>query len=130
VNEFFCNVDFSRGIDAVFAVIQQTNKHFTDNAPWKLVPNLKTNFQPTQEQSQRLSTILYIALESVRICSLLLQPVMPDTMSGVLDRIGVQESSRTFENTKFGRLAGEQLGSDIAFLPFKIPNSIARPNKK
>lgn len=46
--------------------------------------------------------VLYAAIESVRIAALLLQCVMPESMSNVLDRLGVDAEARTMKSASFG----------------------------
>ena len=45
----------------------------------------------------RLSSVIYTLAETLRVCSILLQPYMPDRASEALDRLGVAPERRTYE---------------------------------
>ena len=98
------------------SLIVEGNRYISKNEPWKLP---KTG---RKEDIERLNTIIYIALEQMRIVSLLLLPIMPGTMAAVLDRLGVPQEERNFNHVKFGRTPGVKLGSNANFKAFQIPD--------
>jgi len=49
-----------------------------------------------------IDRIVYLCAESIRIVGILLQPIMPDTMSTLLSMLGVSPSARTFEYATIG----------------------------
>ncbi|NOY75482.1 MAG: methionine--tRNA ligase, partial [Kiritimatiellaeota bacterium] len=57
-----------KGLEAVMNAVRAGNRYFEKSAPWKLA---KTG------ENERLDTVLYSAVELLRIVSGLLQPVMP-----------------------------------------------------
>ena len=59
--------EFSRALEAIWAVLGDTNAYFAEQAPWVL---RKTDVE-------RMNTVLYVTLEVLRIVSILAQPVMP-----------------------------------------------------
>jgi methionyl-tRNA synthetase len=123
VDPFYSNGDFNKGIGCVFEAIHFANRYFSDNKPWTLVPKKKSTTPPTPEQQERLETILYTTTEAVRICALMLQPIMPTTMDGILDRLGVSKAERNIDYVVVGKgnAAGTLMGGS-AFIPFKIPD--------
>jgi methionyl-tRNA synthetase len=46
--------------------------------------------------------IIYLCAESLRICGILLQPFMPQSMHKQLDLLGVAPTDRSFANALFG----------------------------
>ena len=58
----------------------------------------------------------------MRIVTLLLQPIMPQTCKAILDRLGVAQDQRSFQHIQFGRSPGESLSSDPNFKAFAIPD--------
>ena len=62
--------------------------------PWDLVGKL--------EEHKNMHSIVFLCAESLRICGILLQPYMPDTMSRLLDMLGVSMEARKYENTLLG----------------------------
>ena len=73
-------------LGAVFEVVAEANRYFANAEPWKLA---KTD-------PARARTVLYTTLETLRIAATLLQPVMPDSASKLLDLLGVDETERSF----------------------------------
>ena len=49
-----------------------------------------------------LNEIIYLCSESLRICGILLQPFMPDTMKKLLDMLGVAPGARNYANAMLG----------------------------
>ena len=62
--------------------------------PWDLVGS--------PHALEDLGSIIYLCAESLRICGILLQPYMPNTMGQLLDMLGVSPEARKFENTLLG----------------------------
>ncbi|MCK4981136.1 MAG: methionine--tRNA ligase, partial [Candidatus Delongbacteria bacterium] len=56
-------------------MIRNTNKYMEDTAPWKLI----------KENKELCGAVLYNALESVRISSILLSPVIPKKFEEIKD---------------------------------------------
>ncbi|CAL8898442.1 methionine--tRNA ligase [Kocuria varians] len=78
---------FHRGLESVWRVIASANRYFTAQEPWVL---RKTN-------PQRMATVLYVTAEVLRIVAILVQPVMPGSVSRLLDQLGQPEGpARSF----------------------------------
>ena len=81
----------------VFKVISRANKYIDETAPWVLAKDEKNN--------SRLATVMYNLLETIRITTTLLQPVMPKSCEKAFDQIGAKEQARTWDNANiFGVL--------------------------
>ncbi|KAI8374407.1 tRNA synthetases class I (M)-domain-containing protein [Radiomyces spectabilis] len=106
-DEAFENREFNKGFSAVFDMLAEANRHFTDNEPWNLVKD--------PSQKARLDTVLHYAMESCRIAGILLQPVMPTKMNHLLTRLGVAQDKRTLADAQ---LSGDRrpLGIDSGVL--------------
>lgn len=72
---------FSRALQAVWKVIGQANRYIVSNAPWELAK--------APEQRQRLDTVLNTLLETLRLISLTMQPVMPATAARMNVALGI-----------------------------------------
>ncbi|BAS17482.1 methionine--tRNA ligase [Arthrobacter sp. Hiyo8] len=70
--------EFSRALEAIWAVLGDTNAYFAEQAPWVL---RKTDVE-------RMNTVLYVTLEVVRIVAILAQPVMPTSAAKLLEVLG------------------------------------------
>ena len=83
-------LQLQNGIDAVFKVIQRANKYIDETAPWVLAKD--------EANRARLASVMYNLLETVRICTVLLQPVMPDSCEKIFAQIGADEAGRTWDS--------------------------------
>lgn len=89
---------FSTALADVFAVISRANKYIDETAPWVLAKD--------EANKPRLAAVLYNLLDTVRLVSTLLYPVMPFTMPKIWEQIGASEADVTWDNTgKFGVLS-------------------------
>jgi methionyl-tRNA synthetase len=77
----FDKQEFNRALEAIWAVLGDTNAYFAEQAPWVL---RKTDVE-------RMNTVLYVTLEVVRIVAILVQPVMPGSAAQLLDALGQPE---------------------------------------
>ena len=82
-------LQLQNGLEEIFKVIDRANKYIDENAPWALAKDPANN--------TRLATVLYNLLETVRICTTLLTPFMPETCDKIFDQIGACETCRTWD---------------------------------
>ena len=94
VEENLENLHLSVAIAEVFKVISRANKYIDETAPWVLAKE--------DTKKARLASVLYNLLETIRIASTLLSPVMPNTMPEVWRQIGASQ-----EDTQWAK-AGER----------------------
>ena len=76
---------FHRSLQAVWELISQANKYIVTNEPWALVKDT--------ERIGRLHTVLYNLAETLRLLTLLLQPVMPGTCEKMAKGLGLAANS-------------------------------------
>ncbi len=104
--------EFSRGLEAVWALVAAVNKYLVENEPWALAE------QP--EQRSRLATVLYTAAEALRIVTVLVAPVMPASAARIWRQLGQkgEAGEQLLADLKWGQLLhGEQLGKVEAVFP-------------
>jgi methionyl-tRNA synthetase len=77
---------FHRALEAIWAVVGEGNRYVDEQAPWAL----------RKSDPPRMGTVLYVVAEALRHLAILIQPVMPGSMSRLLDQLGVPESKRNF----------------------------------
>jgi methionyl-tRNA synthetase len=77
MNEFH----FHRALQAVWEVVGLANRYIVTNAPWELAKDLSLR--------QRLDTVLYNLLETLRQVALLLNAVMPETAAKMQAALGI-----------------------------------------
>ena len=114
----FDAVEFGEGIEVIILLLKATNAYFDAAKPWILAR--EADDVDTQAQ---LDTVLYVTFESLRLSSILLQPVIPELAAGVLDRLGLQHSERSTAHLEFGLLDGQALSGDTKPLIQKPPQA-------
>ncbi len=72
---------FHRALTAVFELIGQANKYIDQQAPWVLAKDAN--------RQERLQTVLYHLLETLRIVAILISPVMPVAAGRLLSYLGL-----------------------------------------
>ncbi|NTV12379.1 MAG: methionine--tRNA ligase [Desulfobulbaceae bacterium] len=75
---------FHRALQAVWKVISLANKYIVSSAPWELAKD--------PAQRQRLETVLNTLLESLRLITLTMHPVMPETAAKMALALGIGEA--------------------------------------
>ena len=91
-------LQLQNGLEEIFKVIDRANKYIDENAPWKLAKE--------EGKEARLATVLYNLLETVRICTVLLTPFMPDSCDKIFAQIGACEGCRTWDSAaQWGKLS-------------------------
>lgn len=89
--------DFHVGdaLDEIFTLLRRTNKYIDQTEPWVLAKD--------PEKKDRLATVLYNLLESIRFSGVLLSSFLPETSEKILDALQTQQ--RDFDSlAKFGQL--------------------------
>ncbi len=72
------------------AQLRDANTFFQKQEAWKM----------TKRNDHRTETVFAFTMESLRVCSILLQPVTPTLCSKTLDILGVPSGERTFKHSK------------------------------
>jgi len=70
---------FSQACDEILTLVRAGNKFIDDQAPWSLYK---------QGEQQRVASILYTILESVRLAAYLLSPITPDLSTAIYRQLG------------------------------------------
>ena len=82
-------------IEEIFVTLKRTNKYIDETMPWALGKD--------ETKKDRLATVLYNILESIRVCAVLLSSFMPETAEKILDEISTNQ--RDFNSlAEFGYL--------------------------
>ena len=82
-------------IEEIFETLRRCNKYIDETMPWSLAKD--------ETKQDRLKTVLYNLLESIRICAVYLQPFMPETAEKIFNQLNTEE--KDLKSTKeFGKL--------------------------
>ena len=91
------NLTIPQALMEIFAVIQRANKYIDETAPWALAKD--------EANKPRLASVMYNLLESIRICTVLLTPFIPDSCEKIFAQIGACECCRDWDSAaKWGSL--------------------------
>lgn len=82
VEEKMDQLKISDAIDVIFDVLRRCNKYIDETTPWILAKN--------SDDSERLKTVLYNLLESIRSCAVLLQAFLPDTADEIFHQLNTE----------------------------------------
>ena len=82
-------------IDEIFTLLRRTNKYIDDTMPWALAKD--------ESKKDRLATVLYNLLESIRISAVLLQSFLPDTADKIFEYLHTEKKDLT-SCESFGQL--------------------------
>ena len=72
-------------IDEIFTLLRRSNKYIDETTPWILGKD--------ENKKDRLATVLYNLLESIRFAAVLLESFMPQTGEKILDALGSKQRS-------------------------------------
>jgi len=90
-----------RYCEALVLAVRDANKYIDEQAPWVL----------RKTDPERMATVLYVILETLRHVAILYQPVIPEAAGRILDQLGVEEGERTFASLEMCAL---KLGTPIS----------------
>ena len=92
VEESLDKMHFSQAITQLWQLISRTNKYIDETMPWVLAKD--------PAQRDRLGTVLYQLVESIRVISTLIQPFMTKTPQKIWAQIGLNQSQAEWEIAK------------------------------
>lgn len=102
INSLYKRVDskindlkINEALEEIMKNLHETNKYIDETTPWILGKDIS--------KYDRLSTVLYNILESVRVSVVLLQPFIPDLSKKILDIL--KTDKRSFQDLSFGLLS-------------------------
>ena len=105
--------NFYLGIQSIMSHVRQANLRIQENKPWELV---KSN---NNSERESLSKLMFLVNETLRISSILLQPIVPDLAGDILDRLSVTNEQRFFANAQvdYARTESKKMvkKSDVIF---------------
>ena len=120
VEELISQYRVSDALDTIISLAKRSNKYIDETMPWALAKD--------EEKKDRLATVLYNLLESIRFTAILLSPFMPETSEKIFAQLNTSvkdyESLNTFGGLEkgnsvtapsplFGRIDAEKMLAEI-----------------
>jgi methionyl-tRNA synthetase len=103
VEDLFKEFRVADALNEILNLARRSNKYIDETMPWALAKD--------EEKKQRLGTVLYNLLESIRFISILISPFMPETATKIFEQIGTDvtdyDSLSEFGGLKVGGKVGE-----------------------
>lgn len=81
-------LEVGAALDEIFDLLRRSNKYIDETMPWVLAKD--------SNNSDRLQTVLYNLLESIRVSANLIRPFLPETADKILEQIGNTDDSLKF----------------------------------
>ena len=94
-------LEIGNAIDKIFDVLRKSNKYIDDTTPWSLAKD--------DSKKDRLETVLYNLLESIKVCGSELMPFLPDTSKEILRQINTELSNNFETSNKYNVLTPEPI---------------------
>ena len=88
-------MDFSKVLEVIWELVRRANKYLDESAPWRLAK------EPSNKD--RVATILYNCVETLRFLSILVSPFMPGASRKILEQIGIPGKDQTFADLEWGK---------------------------
>jgi methionyl-tRNA synthetase len=115
--------EFSKGLEAIWAMLSAADKFIVEQAPWKLA-------KAGDEAAQQLNDALYASAETLRIAVALLHPIMPESTVKIWEQLGMTSDLASLELAKldWGQLPADQKIGQIApvFMRIDAKSAIER----
>ena len=112
--EIFEELDFSRYLETVWALISAIDKFIVERAPWRLAKD------PGPLSQKLVDETLYTAAEALRIVCAWTYPVMPDSAARIWSQLGIPEpiESIRIADLHWGKLKpGQKVGTVSGVFP-------------
>ncbi|AKI96487.1 methionine--tRNA ligase [Kosmotoga pacifica] len=93
--EYMDKLKFTQALETIWELVKFGNKYIDITEPWKL--------GKLPEKKERLNTVLFNLAEVLRLVSLMIAPIMPETADEIMKRIGAK-AVKNFEQLEWGRL--------------------------
>ena len=95
VDEKMDGLKVNEALEEIFEVLKRCNKYIDETTPWILAKD--------EAKQDRLKTVLYNILESIRVCAILLEPFINVTSEKILNELNTNKRSIESIN-EFGNL--------------------------
>lgn len=84
--------EIGSAMDEIFEVLRRCNKYIDETTPWVLAKE--------ESKKDRLETVLYNLVESIRVCALFLQSFLPETSEKIMNQINSKNQELKFNDSE------------------------------
>ena len=94
VEEKMDNIEINAAITEIFNLLRASNKYIDETTPWVLAKD--------SNEKDRLETVIYNLLESIRVSAVFLSPYLPETSENIVKQINNNENCFSYvDNNKY-----------------------------
>lgn len=90
VEERMNRLEIGAALDEIFELLRRSNKYIDETTPWVLAKN--------SEEKEKLETVIYNLLESIRVSALELAPFLPDTSEKIFAQLNIDQKASQYMN--------------------------------
>ena len=91
VEKYMDDYKINDALAEIWKIISKANKYIDLSMPWILAK---------EEKTERLNTVLYNLIETIRIVAILIQPYLVETSSKIFDYIGAEKKVTNWDDIK------------------------------
>ncbi|KAF5273898.1 hypothetical protein FQA39_LY01013 [Lamprigera yunnana] len=92
-DEHYSQFNFYKVADSTIETLHIANQFFEYMKPWEL--------KKKETSLDRLHVVLHITMETLRLCSIILQPIIPNLSEQILNKLGVPKDKRRWSDLKY-----------------------------
>ena len=82
------SIHLVNALDDIFDVLRRSNKYIDETCPWQLAKD--------DTKKERLETVIYNLLESIRVCASLLSSFLPETSEKIFSQLNNDKQNEEF----------------------------------
>ncbi|MDU5108937.1 MAG: methionine--tRNA ligase [Clostridium sp.] len=109
VNDAIDHLRIPEALEYIFDLVGRANKYIDETTPWILAKD--------EEKKERLGTVLYNLVESLRFASVLLSAFLPDTSKKINEQINTENITFESLNSFDGTVVGTKVQKGEALFP-------------
>ena len=83
------HLENGKALDKIFDLLRRSNKYIDETTPWALAKD--------ENEKNKLETVIYNLLESIRVSAVELEPFMPETSENILKQLNTSNKATTYQ---------------------------------
>lgn len=88
VNDKMNRLEIGVALDEIFDLLRRSNKYIDETTPWILAKN--------ESEKEKLETVIYNLLESIRVAAVELQSFLPDTSEKIFKQLNIENKDEKY----------------------------------
>ena len=82
-------LEIGASLDVIFDLLRRSNKYIDETTPWSLAKE--------EDKKDRLETVLFNLLESIRVAAIYLKPYLPETSDNIFAQLNTDNATTTYD---------------------------------